>query len=236
VQRAGDELDASFPVPDPPDLLPFGLLQLADGIDPIVDIVAIHGLDGHREESWKAKNGVLWLRDLLPKKIPKARILSYGYDANTRGHEQLSVETLDGHATALVSKLALKREETSTKERPIIFLAHSLGGIILKNALIHAYSTHRNHLNDHKAIDLSTYGILFLGTPIKVQRAPVWLHWFSISGGLLGKQMMLWSSISRKIQKPFSYSFLGIRRSVHNSIPSFFTSRTPHYWSAESNS
>jgi hypothetical protein len=82
-------------------------------ITPLQSIVAIHGLDGHREESWKAKNGVLWLRDLLPKKIPKARILSYGYDANTRGHEQLSVETLDGHATALVSKLALKREETS---------------------------------------------------------------------------------------------------------------------------
>ena len=56
---------------------------------------------------------MLWLRDLLPKKIPEARILSYGYDANTRGHEQLSVETLDGHAIALVSKLALTREETS---------------------------------------------------------------------------------------------------------------------------
>lgn len=55
---------------------------------------------------------MVWLRDLLPKRIPQARILSYGYDANTRGHEQLSVETLDGHAVALVSKLALIREET----------------------------------------------------------------------------------------------------------------------------
>ena len=34
LQRAGSELDAS--VPDPPDL-PFGLLQLADGIDPVVE-------------------------------------------------------------------------------------------------------------------------------------------------------------------------------------------------------
>jgi len=59
---------------------------------------------------------MLWLRDLLPKKIPEARILSYGYDANTRGHEQLSAETLDGHAIALVSKLALTREETSVCE------------------------------------------------------------------------------------------------------------------------
>jgi hypothetical protein len=44
-------------------------------------IVAIHGLDGDREISWM----VLWLRDLLPKEIPYARTLSYGYNANTRG-------------------------------------------------------------------------------------------------------------------------------------------------------
>lgn len=37
--------------------------------------------------------------------------------------------------------------------------------INVRQALIHAYSTHRNHLPGHKAIDLSTYGILFLGTP-----------------------------------------------------------------------
>jgi hypothetical protein len=140
-------------------------LELCPGIDPTVDIVAIHGLDGHREESWKAENGVLWLKDLLPEKVPRARILSYGYDANTRGREQLSIETLDGHATAFVSKLALKRKETFSEERPIIFVAHSLGGIILKNALIHAHSAHSTHLLEHKKIDLSAYGILFLGTP-----------------------------------------------------------------------
>lgn len=37
LQRPDGELDASVPVADPPDLLPFGLLQLADGIDPIVE-------------------------------------------------------------------------------------------------------------------------------------------------------------------------------------------------------
>jgi hypothetical protein len=71
---------------------------------------------------------------------------------------------------------------------------------------------------------------------IKVQKAPAWPNCFSISYRLLSKQMMLLSSISRKIQRPFSYSCLGIYRSVHNSIPSFFTSRTPHLSSAESNS
>jgi hypothetical protein len=61
-------------------------------------------------------------------------------------------------------------------------VAHSLGGIVLKyvriyswsdffpntissKALIHASSASRGHLSDHKGIEISTYGIIFLGTP-----------------------------------------------------------------------
>lgn len=59
---------------------------------------------------------MLWLKDLLPEKIPGARILTYGYDANTRGQDQLSKDTLHGHAKTLVSKLAVNRKETSASE------------------------------------------------------------------------------------------------------------------------
>jgi hypothetical protein len=75
-------------------------------------IVAIHGLDGYREESWTAKNNVLWLRDLLPSEIPAARILTYGYDANTRGKEQLNNQTLFDHAETLILKLVMFRKKT----------------------------------------------------------------------------------------------------------------------------
>jgi hypothetical protein len=111
-------------------------------------IVAIHGLDGHPTESWTA-NGKLWLRDFLPDKIPHARIMSYGYDAYTRNRQQLSDQTIYDHAEALVAALAARREETNvrhdnshryyilltamqTQRRPIVFVAHSLGGIVLK--------------------------------------------------------------------------------------------------------
>jgi hypothetical protein len=76
-------------------------------------IVAIHGLDGHREDSWTAENGVLWLRDLLVDEVPPARILTYGYDANTRGKEQLTSQTLYDHAETFVAKLVLFRNKTS---------------------------------------------------------------------------------------------------------------------------
>ncbi|KAH6691976.1 hypothetical protein EV126DRAFT_482154 [Verticillium dahliae] len=62
---------------------PQGLDVVHEGGNPIVDIVALHGLDGHREKTWTAENGVYWLRDLFPKDLPQARILCYGYDENT---------------------------------------------------------------------------------------------------------------------------------------------------------
>ncbi|KAF8529705.1 hypothetical protein BU17DRAFT_36641, partial [Hysterangium stoloniferum] len=127
-------------------------------------IVAIHGLDGHREASFTADNGVFWLQDLLPEALPFARILTYGYDARTQG-ENRSQQTLYGISGDLVVKLSAFRISNGTGHRPLIFIAHSFGGIILKNALIHASSAHMGHLGDHKAVEISTYGVIFMGTP-----------------------------------------------------------------------
>ncbi|KAH8674829.1 hypothetical protein BGZ60DRAFT_344969, partial [Tricladium varicosporioides] len=106
-----------------------------EGVDPIVDIVAIHGLNGHREETWTAGNKVNWLRDanMLPNIIPNARIMSWGYDANTHSTKELSAMYLYDHAQKLVSDLSLHRRSDKTNTRPIVFVAHSLGGIVLKS-------------------------------------------------------------------------------------------------------
>ncbi|KAF8526636.1 hypothetical protein BU17DRAFT_40455, partial [Hysterangium stoloniferum] len=95
-------------------------------------IIAIHGLDGHREDSWTAENGILWLRDLLPRQLPHARIATYGYHPSTGDLSNKIDESLYGYAENFISRLALFRNNTTTTKRPIIFLAHSLGGIILK--------------------------------------------------------------------------------------------------------
>jgi len=125
-------------------------------------IVAIHGLDGHREASWTANNDKLWLRDFLPQHVPSTRILTYGYDAYT---VTSSTQTLNSHAENFLARLAAFRMCSDTPKRPIIFIAHNLGGIILKHALIKASHSHKGHMANHKAIAVSTYGILFLGTP-----------------------------------------------------------------------
>jgi hypothetical protein len=60
-----------------------------------------------------APNGVHWLRDLLTSDIPNARILSWGYDANTYSNSRVSCQYLYNLARSLVSDLCLERRLTN---------------------------------------------------------------------------------------------------------------------------
>ncbi|KDN71371.1 putative phosphorylase superfamily protein [Colletotrichum sublineola] len=151
--------------PSAPPVRPLGLDILVEGTDPVVDIVAIHGLNGHREHTWTATGDKHWLRDFLPTDLPNARILCWGYDANTHSTSGVSCQYLYDHARELVADLSRKRELTKSRERPIIFVAHSLGGIIVKSALIHSDAARDGALIEHRSIKTSTHGILFMGTP-----------------------------------------------------------------------
>ena len=105
---------------------------------------------------------IFWPQDLLPIEFPQARILTWGYDVQV---EQLlssvSKASLFHHAESLLSDLANLRNTTSDKSRPIFFIAHSLGGIVVKDAL---------NLSCQEGTFLSeilpaTRGVVFLGTP-----------------------------------------------------------------------
>ncbi|CCA76699.1 hypothetical protein PIIN_10687, partial [Serendipita indica DSM 11827] len=91
-----------------------GLLELASGQDPIVDIIAIHGLDGHRLYTWIAETAqserVMWLQEFLPSDIPHARILTYGYDADTRSSEFTSTNTIQRHAMGFMQAVERARK------------------------------------------------------------------------------------------------------------------------------
>ena len=60
--------------------------------------------------TWET-DGKNWLKDFLPKKVPNARIYTFGYDARTHG-TSLSANYLFDHATALISDLVLERKMT----------------------------------------------------------------------------------------------------------------------------
>ncbi|CCA75635.1 related to kinesin light chain, partial [Serendipita indica DSM 11827] len=140
-----------------------GFLELASGTDPIVDIVAIHGLQGHRENTWMTDGGTLWLRDFLPADLSNARILTYGYDADTRSPECVSTQTMRRHAEGFA--WALARTRRGNPRRPIIFLAHDLGCIILQWALALCHNQTLQSKCELRDILISTEAILFFGTP-----------------------------------------------------------------------
>ncbi|MCJ1245931.1 hypothetical protein MMC30_003135 [Trapelia coarctata] len=142
----------------------FGLKVLIAGIQPLLDIIAVHGLNGHREHSFTAENNVSWLRDedMLHQAIPRACILTWGYDSRTHSTSPISTQHFDDHAEELVQQLCLEREMNQISKRPIIFVAHSLGGLLVKKALIYCQLSSHEKCKD---IKLSTYGIMFMGTP-----------------------------------------------------------------------
>ncbi|KAL9611006.1 MAG: hypothetical protein Q9167_004320 [Letrouitia subvulpina] len=136
---------------------------------PNVDIVFVHGLNGDPHNTWTSEfSKVFWPAQLLPPILEeeKARVLVYGYDADvTAFTDGASKDKIHNHAEHLVAELAANRRIRKASERPILWVAHSLGGLVLKRALIHS-SEIRGMKTEHlRSIFVSTYGISFLGTP-----------------------------------------------------------------------
>ncbi|KAI9774253.1 MAG: hypothetical protein M1840_004147, partial [Geoglossum simile] len=132
-----------------------------------VDIVFVHGLRGNSLRAW-SKGVVCWPRDLLKIDIQDAsydtRIITWGYDSSAANvFSYASKGSIFGHAETLLEDLSRLR---AGKARPVIFLGHSLGGLVIKQALIKSaeYNSHGRHPTLGE-IYASTKGVIFLGTP-----------------------------------------------------------------------
>ncbi|KAI1159456.1 hypothetical protein F5B18DRAFT_677291 [Nemania serpens] len=131
-----------------------------------VDIVAVHGLGSDVDWSWvwRDKNGhrppVHWLKDanMLPRVVPHARIIAYNYES--RWHADAPRTRLELCGEDLVKSLHNFR--TDAPERPILFIAHSLGGLVVLYGLLYADST-----EELKYLPAYTVGFVPLGTPFR---------------------------------------------------------------------
>ncbi|KAF1922509.1 uncharacterized protein M421DRAFT_355331 [Didymella exigua CBS 183.55] len=90
-----------------------------------VDIVAIHGLNGDAYTTWQHENGNLWLRELLLNDLPGLWVFTYGYLSELFWSN--SVATLRDYSRYLLMSLAAV---SGGRDRPIIFICYSLGGIV----------------------------------------------------------------------------------------------------------
>lgn len=143
-----------------------GFTPLNDPDNAVVDIVAVTGLGGHALGSFRSKDGrAVWLRDFAPQRegLQGARFITYGYRTavlasdTDQGVHELARELLDG--------LAIFRRRTQTQERPLCFVCHSLGGVVLKETLLESSkATDARHCDLHKVV-LATCGLVFFGVP-----------------------------------------------------------------------
>lgn len=149
------------PIPSFPD----GVKVLHDCPDATVDICFVHGLTGDRESTWTAHGqSAPWPKTLLPPKLSRARILTYGYDAYIVRKGVAGSNRLMDHATNLLNDLTTDRSSNSASSRPLIFVAHSLGGLVCKKAILLSRNNPEAHL---RSIFDCTKGIAFMGTPHK---------------------------------------------------------------------
>jgi len=98
--------------------------------------VAVHGLGGDALKTWTADNGKMWLRDFLPDDLRDgaapchARVMTFGYDVNV--YSKAASQRSFTFAEDLLSALHDHRQGPLGSHRPIVFIGHSLGGIVIK--------------------------------------------------------------------------------------------------------
>jgi hypothetical protein len=132
----------------------------------IASIIAVHGLNpqskidcDHAWDTWRKPSGThgrLWLRDDLPQHLPDSRIFLYEYNATAvYGKDR---DTFIGKASELLEAIRIEREDFES--RPILFLGHSMGGLLIKQALINAHNNPK-----YTPIKVATTGLAFFATP-----------------------------------------------------------------------
>jgi pimeloyl-ACP methyl ester carboxylesterase len=135
------------------------------GLEPVADIVLIHGLGGDSYRTWRHKPDIFWPIDFLPQDLPGARVMTYGYDADAFKFfdDPVSQGSVHDHALSFVAEyLALRSQQRQELRRDVIIIAHSLGGLVAKRAI--SISTQSAEVS-LRLLDSSLSGIIFLGTP-----------------------------------------------------------------------
>ena len=103
-------------------------------------------------------NDFVWLRDRLPNDMPVIRSTIYGYDTQLLNSE--SIQTIDDLASSFIARL-IAIGLASVSAKPLVLLAHSLGGILLRSALIQM----ANSGDEENCILSSIKMIVFFGVP-----------------------------------------------------------------------
>jgi ankyrin repeat protein/nucleoside-triphosphatase THEP1 len=128
--------------------------------NPQLDIIAVHGLGSNAETTWRHKvTKKNWLKEFLPQALPDVRITTFNHDS--RWSTDSPVQSLRDHGDSLLDCM---RHRDNPAGR-IIFIGHSFGGIIIKEALNIACERLADQDDFYRHIYKAMSGVVFLGTP-----------------------------------------------------------------------
>ncbi|KAK3191213.1 hypothetical protein K4F52_002803 [Lecanicillium sp. MT-2017a] len=179
-------------------------LEILYNGDAEVDIIAVHGLGADVDKAWTWKRGdilVNWLKDLhmLPSIVEKSRIMVYNYDS--AWHANAPKTRLQLRGEALIHHIHSFR--TGSADRPIIFIGHSLGGLVVEYGLVYAKSRPKFRYLVEQIV-----GCVFLGTPFRGSKTQG-LAYFAA-------QMMFLARSHTGIIRDLSYDNTALGDALHN--------------------
>ncbi|NEP23933.1 NACHT domain-containing protein [Moorena sp. SIO3I6] len=138
-----------------------GLIKISSHQDSFAsgDVVFVHGLGGDASSTWHPKgkrNDDNFWPVWLGKDQLGLNIWSFGYDAQATNWKSNSSMPLFDQASNLLDWLDIH----DIGKHPLVFITHSMGGLLVKKMLSSA-----KNLEKYKGILEQTKGIVFLATP-----------------------------------------------------------------------
>ncbi|GMF55225.1 unnamed protein product [Phytophthora fragariaefolia] len=144
---------------------------------PAVDVVFVHGLRGHPFGTWRTDmsnklegNNDIWPDVLLAEDLHRngvpARLVTLGYEAGmVSWSSPWPSLTLQERARVMLSALyaaniGRDRRHPNAPARPVIFVTHSMGGLLTKKMLLV-----EREQRDQSGLADSTKGVVFLAVP-----------------------------------------------------------------------
>ncbi|KAK4203401.1 putative WD40 domain-containing protein [Triangularia verruculosa] len=151
--------------PTPED--PLGLILVHGSGGSEADIIFVHGLGGssRRTWSWNRDPNFFWPSWIHHEEgLSQFRIFSFGYNANFR-ESDTPLSIMDFSKSLLVRMRAYGHgalDSDAIGLKPIVFVAHSMGGLVVKKALMLG-KTH----DQYSSMLSKVHGIMFFSTPHK---------------------------------------------------------------------
>ena len=105
---------------------------------PTANIIFIHGLGGNRELTWCHERNpeYFWPKKWLPtdSDLASCQIHTFGYDADWATFKDTTTSIVD-----FAKRLNLELFTLGVDSAPVIFVAHSLGGLVAKKVRFFSY-------------------------------------------------------------------------------------------------